>query len=60
MTTGSRSDIEGFALKPPRSVPHLSFLLPTLVLIVFITIASFIDEFVLFAASIACGVVNYL
>ncbi|CAD6441978.1 7c53ff06-ac29-4083-8b7a-a50b6ff5a787 [Sclerotinia trifoliorum] len=60
INTSSKSDIKGFALQPFRNVPHLSFLLPTLVLIVFVTIASFIDASVLFAAFIAGGVVNYL
>ncbi|KAF7863896.1 hypothetical protein EAF04_006861 [Stromatinia cepivora] len=60
ITTSSKSDIKGFSLKPFRSIPHLSFLLLTLVLIAFVTIASFIDASVLFAAFIAGGVVNYL
>ncbi|KAJ8066290.1 hypothetical protein OCU04_005370 [Sclerotinia nivalis] len=60
ITTSSKFNIKGFALKLFRNIPHLSFLLPTLVLIVFVTIASFIDASVLFAAFIAGGVVNYL
>ncbi|KAI9648407.1 hypothetical protein NHQ30_003041 [Ciborinia camelliae] len=59
-TTGSKSDIKEAALKPFRNIPHLSFLLPTLALIIFVTVASFIDASILFAAFIAGGVVNYL
>ena len=39
-------------------VPHLNFLISTTVLIIFITIASFIDASVLFSAFIAGGLVN--
>ncbi|RDW73080.1 hypothetical protein BP6252_06987 [Coleophoma cylindrospora] len=42
------------------AVPHLQFVLPTAVLIIFVTIASFIDASVLFSAFIAGGLVNYL
>jgi Kef-type K+ transport system membrane component KefB len=42
------------------NIPHLKFILSTVVLIIFITIASFIDASVLFAAFIAGGVVKYL
>lgn len=59
-TAESKSDIQGTALKPFRRIPHLSFILPTLVLIIFVTIASFIDASVLFAAFIAGGLINYL
>jgi len=41
-------------------IPHLGFMLSTGVLLIFVTIASFIDASVLFAAFIAGGVVNYL
>jgi Kef-type K+ transport system membrane component KefB len=39
-------------------VPHLNFLISTTVLIIFVTIASFIDASVLFSAFIAGGLVN--
>jgi Kef-type K+ transport system membrane component KefB len=42
------------------NIPHLSFILSTAVLITFVTIASFIDASVLFAAFIAGGLVNFL
>jgi Kef-type K+ transport system membrane component KefB len=42
------------------NIPHISFILSTAVLIIFITIASFIDASVLFAAFIAGGVVHFL
>lgn len=41
-------------------LPHLAFILFMTVLLVFITIASFIDASVLFAAFLAGGVLNYL
>lgn len=56
----NKSDIKETTFKLFQRVPHLSFLLATLVLIVFVTIASYIDASVLFAAFIAGGVVNYL
>lgn len=43
-----------------RQTPHLGFILSMAVLLAFITIASFIDGSVLFAAFLAGGVVNYL
>jgi Kef-type K+ transport system membrane component KefB len=43
-----------------RQLPHLAFILSTAVLIIFVTIASFIDASVLFAAFLAGGVLNYL
>jgi Kef-type K+ transport system membrane component KefB len=43
-----------------QRIPHLSFLLSTAVLIVYVTMASFIDASVLFAAFIAGGVVSFL
>lgn len=42
------------------NIPHLNFIMSTLVLIAFITIASFIDASVLFAAFIAGGVLSFL
>ena len=42
------------------NIPHLSFILSTAVLAIFVTIASFIDGSVLFAAFIAGGVVSFL
>jgi Kef-type K+ transport system membrane component KefB len=43
-----------------QQIPHLSFLISTVILIIFVIIASFTDTSVLFAAFIAGGVVNYL
>ena len=43
-----------------RSIPHLSFILSTAFLVIFVTIAAFIDASVLFAAFIAGGVVSFL
>ncbi|KAF5871721.1 putative na+ h+ protein [Botrytis fragariae] len=60
VSTGGKSDIKEIALKQVRRIPNLGFLLSTLILIIFVTIASFIDASVLFAAFIAGGVVNYL
>ncbi|KAF4635011.1 hypothetical protein G7Y89_g3085 [Cudoniella acicularis] len=57
---GTSSRFRIAAIKIIDSIPHLSFILPTLVLITYITIASFIDASVLFAAFIAGGVVNFL
>jgi Kef-type K+ transport system membrane component KefB len=42
------------------TIPHLGFIFSTAVLIIFVTIASFIDASVLFAAFIAGGVVSFL
>ena len=42
------------------TIPHLGFIFSTSVLIIFVTIASFIDASVLFAAFIAGGVVSFL
>jgi Kef-type K+ transport system membrane component KefB len=42
------------------NIPHLSFILSTTVLILFVTIASFIDASILFSAFIAGGVVSFL
>lgn len=58
--TGGKSDIKETAFKQFRRIPGLGFLFSTLVLIAFVTIASFIDASVLFAAFIAGGIVNYL
>jgi Kef-type K+ transport system membrane component KefB len=43
-----------------RRLPHLAFILSMTVLLVFITIASFIDASILFAAFLAGGVLSYL
>lgn len=43
-----------------KAVPHLGFVLSTFVLMVYVTIAAFVDASVLFAAFIAGGIVNYL
>jgi Kef-type K+ transport system membrane component KefB len=43
-----------------RDIPHLSFILSTLVLIIFVSIASYIAASVLFAAFIAGGVISFL
>ncbi len=43
-----------------HKVPHISFVMSTLVLITFVTIAGFIHASVLFAAFIAGGIVTYL
>jgi Kef-type K+ transport system membrane component KefB len=42
------------------NIPHISFILSTTVLILFVTIASFIDASILFSAFIAGGVVSFL
>ena len=42
------------------NIPHFSFMLATLVLIAFVTIAAFIDASVLFAAFIAGGLIKTL
>jgi Kef-type K+ transport system membrane component KefB len=42
------------------TIPHLGFIFSTAVLIIFVTIASFIDASVLFAAFIAGGAVSFL
>ncbi|CZR55476.1 related to Na+/H+ antiporter [Phialocephala subalpina] len=55
-----KSTLHSFASKSVSAIPHLSFLLCTSVLIIFVTIAEFIDASVLFAAFIAGGVVSYL
>jgi len=43
-----------------RRLPHLHFILATLALIVFVTIAAYIDASILFAAFIAGGFVQFL
>ncbi|QSZ29543.1 hypothetical protein DSL72_004058 [Monilinia vaccinii-corymbosi] len=60
VSTGSKFDIKGTAIKASREIPHIGFLLSTLVSIAFITIASFIDASVLFGVFIAGGLVSYL
>lgn len=56
----SKRSLQTIATKVVQATPHLSYVLSTAVLIIFVTIASFIDASVLFAAFIAGGVVNYL
>jgi len=56
-TTGSLRQV---ARRLINSIPHLSFILSTAVLVIFVTIAAFIDASVLFAAFIAGGVVSFL
>jgi Kef-type K+ transport system membrane component KefB len=58
--TNSKPTLRTTIPKLIREIPHLSFILSTLVLIIFVTIASFIDASVLFAAFIAGGVVSFL
>ncbi|PQE15937.1 sodium hydrogen exchanger family protein [Rutstroemia sp. NJR-2017a BVV2] len=58
--TEKKSNLREIMIKPVRRVPHLKFILSILVLIVFVTIAAFIDASVLFAAFIAGGLINYL
>jgi Kef-type K+ transport system membrane component KefB len=56
----SNPTLRNTTVKTLRNIPHLSFILSALVLIIFVTIASFIDASVLFAAFIAGGVVSFL
>lgn len=56
----SKQSLSGTVRHIVNGVPHLSFILSAAVLIIFVTIASFIDASVLFSAFIAGGVVNYL
>lgn len=55
----SKPTLRNSTTKLILSIPHMSFILSTLVLIIFVTIASFIDASVLFAAFIAGGVVRF-
>jgi Kef-type K+ transport system membrane component KefB len=57
---GTKSTSQLLAQQLIHNIEHLGFLLPTVVLTIFVTIASFIDASVLFSAFIAGGVVNYL
>ncbi|KUJ24597.1 Sodium/hydrogen exchanger [Mollisia scopiformis] len=59
-TSNSKSSFQRIAVRVVSGVPHLSFLLCTAVLVVFVTIAAFIDASILFAAFIAGGMVSYL
>ena len=56
----SNATAEATITKLLQNIPHLKFVLPTAVLIIFVTIASFIDASILFAAFIAGGVVSFL
>ncbi|KAF8848954.1 Sodium/hydrogen exchanger, partial [Acephala macrosclerotiorum] len=56
----SKSTLHSFATRIIAGISHISFLLCTAVLIIFVTIAAFIDASVLFAAFIAGGVVSSL
>ncbi|KAM3069286.1 hypothetical protein ACMFMG_010793 [Clarireedia jacksonii] len=54
-----KSHLREILIKPVRRVPHLKFVLSILILIIFVTIAAFIDASVLFSAFIAGGLINY-
>jgi hypothetical protein len=56
----SKSMMHGFAIRAISSIPHLSFLLSTALLVIFVTISAFINASVLFAAFISGGLVSYL
>lgn len=56
----SKPTLRNSITKLIRNIPHFSFILSILVLIIFVTTASFIDASVLFAAFIAGGVVSFL
>ncbi|KAG0651460.1 hypothetical protein D0Z07_2055 [Hyphodiscus hymeniophilus] len=56
----SKAKICTVVTKLIRNIPHLDFIISTLILIAFVTIASFIDASVLFAAFIAGGMVSFL
>jgi Kef-type K+ transport system membrane component KefB len=56
----SKSTLKQKTTRVIHQIPHLGFLLSTAVLITYVTIASFIDASVLFAAFIAGGVVSFL
>ena len=60
MPTNSKPALQDTIMKLVHNIPHLAFIISTLVLVIFITIASFIDASVLFAAFIAGGLVNFL
>jgi Kef-type K+ transport system membrane component KefB len=55
-----KSSLQQIVKRLINNIPHLTFILSNSVLIIFVTIASFIDASVLFAAFIAGGVVNFL
>lgn len=57
---GAEGNLKDCSIRLLRKIPHLSFILSTSVLIVFVTIASFINASVLFAAFIAGGVISFL
>jgi Kef-type K+ transport system membrane component KefB len=56
----SVSSLRNFAAKTVHGNPHLTYVLSTLVLIMYVTIASFIDASVLLASFIAGGIVSFL
>jgi hypothetical protein len=56
----SKSTLRQKTTRVIHQIPHLGFLFSTIVLIAYVTIASFIDASVLFAAFIAGGVVSFL
>lgn len=56
----SKHSLRGAVRHVVIGIPHLSFILSTAVLVIFVVIASFVDASVLFSAFIAGGVVNYL
>jgi nitrogen fixation-related uncharacterized protein len=56
----SKSTLRQKTTRVIHQIPHLGFLLSTAVLITYVTIASFIDASILFAAFIAGGVVSFL
>ncbi|TAQ90741.1 hypothetical protein B7494_g905 [Chlorociboria aeruginascens] len=59
-TSNLKSLLQLQLTKIVTNVPHLNFVLSTAVLVVFITIASFIGTSLLFAAFIAGGIVSFL
>jgi Kef-type K+ transport system membrane component KefB len=59
-TTNLKTSFRKWSTTLAHNIPHLNFVLSTAVLILFVTIASFIDASVLFAAFIGGGVVNFL
>ena len=60
ISENSKSTFRQTTTRVIHHIPHLGFILSTAVLIIYVTIASFIDASVLFAAFIAGGVVSFL
>lgn len=56
----SSTKLQSAIRKLVEKIPHMGFILSTAVLVIYVTIAAFIDSSVLFAAFIAGGVVNFL